>query len=148
MSRTLRKAQQCISEELTLHSPPRPFVSWNFGGQFCPRMCSFRFGGGLSWQGRPNLIIKELAVSLKTSTTTTVSSPLPKQDKSWVKQFLVVRSHTCAEGEKNPPGSWPPCFPAAAASLAPRRPPSPVTIRGNLLLPGKCKNRWLFFLHA
>lgn len=80
---------------------------------------------------------------------------MPKQDKSRVKQFLVVRSHTCAEGGTNPrleaglPTSQNPPLPPLPPPSPDRSPtPSPGAIRGNLLLPGKCKNRRLLFLHA
>lgn len=94
------------------------------GGILQQDVYSLGFRGGLSWQERPNLIIKKLSVSFKISTTTTTFSPLPKQDKSPVKQFLVVCAHTCA-GEKNLPGSWPPLPAAAAAPPCPAAAPLP-----------------------
>ena len=79
---------------------------------------------------------------------------MPKQDKSQVKQFLVVCSHTCAEGGKKPrleaglPASQNPLLLPLPPSPDRSPTPSPGAIRGNLLLPGKCKNRRLLFLHA
>lgn len=48
---------------------------------------------------------------------------MPKQDKSRVKQFLVVRSHTCAEGGKKP--RLEAGLPASQNALQPPLPPSP-----------------------
>lgn len=91
--------------------------------------------------------VQRIAISFQISTTTTTFSPLPTRPgvgSSW----WSSHTHTCAERRKKI------CLEAglprlpAAAPLPYPEPPSPFAIRGNLLLPGKCKNHQLFFLHA